>query len=149
MSHTQFVQEQIEQLDSFLRGELSATETYSQVLDKFANEPPQITSVLELNRSSHRHRATILQREIRELGGEPATNSGVWGAFAKTIEAGASLLGRKPAIAMLEEGEDHGLADYHKNREELAPRLRKLLDEKLIPEQQRSHEAARRLKKIA
>jgi len=150
MQHTstdEITKQQIKQLNSFLRGELSAAETYSHALEKLASEPDTVQSVLEKNRSSHRHRARVLETEIKNLGGEPAESSGVWGAFAMAMEGGASLLGVSPTVAVLEEGEDHGLADYKRGRSSLTPRFRTLVDEQLLPEQKKTHDATRDLKK--
>jgi hypothetical protein len=60
-------------------------ETYRQALEKV--ERPQLASQLQDCMQSHKQRVTLLSDHIRTLGGEPATSSGVWGAFAKAVEA--------------------------------------------------------------
>src|SRR5688572_32550565 len=37
----------------------------------------------------------LLAQHIRSLGGSPPRSSGAWGAFARTIESAAAILGRK------------------------------------------------------
>jgi uncharacterized protein (TIGR02284 family) len=136
----------VDQLNSFLRGEISAVETYDQALAKLADRP-ELARVLRDCRESHQRRIELLRQEIVRSGGEPATGSGVWGGFARLIQGGAKAFGDKAAIAALEEGEDHGRDDYHRDFDELSPALRALVESKLLPEQQRTHDALSNLKK--
>jgi hypothetical protein len=128
----------IESLNSFLRGEKSAIETYDQVIAKAENEG--VARELRDNRESHWRRAGLIESEIRKLGGEPSADAGAWGAFAKTVEGGAKLFGLSAAVSVLEEGEDHGLKDYRKDQSDLTPATRAFVNEKLLPEQQRTHD---------
>ncbi|RYD38095.1 MAG: DUF2383 domain-containing protein [Verrucomicrobiaceae bacterium] len=100
----------IEILNSLLRGELSAIETYSKAIHKF----PEAGAVqtLERIRTDHLHSVSILRDLIHRDGGHPSTDSGTWGAFAKTVESTASLLGPNSAIAALRQGEKHGIGEY-------------------------------------
>src|SRR5439155_20827476 len=97
-------------LNTFLRGELSAVETYRQALERLASSS-WATELLE-NKRSPEQRVEMLRNQIIRLGGKPADDSGPWGGFAKLVEGGAKLFGEKAAIAALEEGEDHGLKLY-------------------------------------
>jgi hypothetical protein len=134
----------IDQLNSFLRGELSAVETYDQALQKLSTEAA-IASPLQSSRTSHQRRVELLRSEIRKMGGEPAESSGAWGSFAKLVEGGAKLFGKKAAIAALEEGEDHGRDDYARDLADLSPTVRTFVQMQLVPEQQRTHDALSRL----
>jgi uncharacterized protein (TIGR02284 family) len=138
----------VRQLNSFLRGEISAVETYDQALEKLAKEP-DLAAPLRACRTSHQSRVDLLRTEIRRLGGQPAEGSGVWGGFAKLVEGGAKVFGKGPAIAALEEGEDHGRDDYSKDLDELTPMTRSFVQTKLLPEQHRSHDAIATLKNRA
>ena len=97
----------VEQLNSFLRGEIAAVETYRQAIDKVTDASVRLQ--LEHCRRSHQQRADLLKDRILRVGGAPADGSGVWGAFAKLVEGGAMVFGDKAAIDVLEQGEDHGL----------------------------------------
>jgi uncharacterized protein (TIGR02284 family) len=135
----------IDQLNSFLRGELSAVETYRIALDKLdANSPAR--SDLLTNLASHEDRVAELRTAIRAAGGTPDESSGVWGGFAKAVEGTASVLGDKAAIAALEQGEDHGLDDYKDDCDELAPAHRDLVVNRLRPAQQATHDRLSALK---
>jgi len=136
----------VKHLNSFLRGEISAVETYNQAIKKLGSEP-SISSKLEGARNSHQQRVEVLREEISRLGGEPAQGSGVWGAFARLTEGGAQVLGKQAAIAALEEGEDHGRDDYKRDIEDLSPEGRRLVQSKLLPEQLRTHDTLSQLKK--
>ena len=100
----------IDQLNSFLRGEISAVETYKIGRDKVSALGPQ--GEIDLCLRSHEEHVQSLTARISSLGGEPAQSSGLWGVFAKAVEGSAAVLGEAAAIAALEEGEDHGLRDY-------------------------------------
>ena len=135
----------IDQLNSFLRGEISAVETYDQAIENLEGEPALAES-LRACRASHDRRVYALRGEIRRLGGEPADGSGVWGAFAKAVEGGAQVFGKSAALAALEEGEDHGRDDYIGDLEKLTPATKSFVQSHLVPEQKRTHDALSRLK---
>lgn len=138
-------QKSVEQLNSFLRGEISAVETYRMALEalKTSAYVPKLTEC----KQSHEQRVAILTEEIRKLGGTPAESSGAWGTFAKLIEGGAAVLGEKTAIAALEEGEDHGNADYKADVQKLEGEARSVIEQKVVPLQLRSHASMSALKK--
>jgi uncharacterized protein (TIGR02284 family) len=99
-----------EKLNGILKGERSAVETYRQALEKTTDV--KIRPILESNHSCHQARVQTLSTMISQAGGKPAETSGAWGAFAKMMEGGAKVFGDAASIAVLEEGEDKGLADY-------------------------------------
>ena len=111
----------VKTLNSFLRGEISAIETYRQAIDKV--QQPPIRAQLQESLRSHESRVNVLNR-IEQLGGEPAVKSGPWGAFAKLVEGGASLLGDKAAVSALEEGEDRRREDYRRELDKLDAQTR-------------------------
>lgn len=141
---TKSLDNSVDQLNSFLRGELSAVETYSQAIGKLDKSPHR--AALGQCLRSHEERARLIANEVRRLGGEPAESSGVWGGFAKLVQGTAGVFGEKSAIAALEEGEDHGRDDYNRDRDELDPAVRTFVETTLIPEQQRTHDAMSTLK---
>ncbi len=136
----------VDQLNSFLRGEISAVQTYKIALDELDQASPAAAEV-EACMRSHQVRVDLLREQIRMLGGEPATGSGPWGVFAKAVELGAAILGDRAAIAALEEGEDHGLKDYRKDMDELDSETRDLVSRELLPLQEQSHRRMSDLKK--
>jgi uncharacterized protein DUF2383 len=97
-------------LNSLLRGEMAAIETYRQAIDKFAGEP--LVEQLRQLRLDHRDAADALWHHIQKHGGKPSEGSGPWGAFAKATEGTAKLLGNTAALKAMKEGEEHGLKDY-------------------------------------
>lgn len=127
----------IAQLNSFLRGELSAVETYQLAIDR--PELPVVRDELVACQKSHAARAELLRTRIRELGGTPLESSGAWGTIAKALEAGAAKLGDHLAIAVLEEGEDHRLHDYQADLSALDDASRHLVELEILPEQVRTH----------
>ena len=134
----------VDKLNEFLRGEISAVETYRQALEKIASGTTRVQ--LEQCRRSHEDRVSLLRQSIRNFGGEPAASSGAWGSFAKMTEGGAKVFGEKAAIAALEEGEDHGLKLYRNDLEKLDSAAQQLVLSNLLPAQERTHRALSDLK---
>lgn len=134
----------VDQLNTLLRGEISAVETYRQALQKVNDA--RARNELEQCHVSHQRRVDMLKTRIIELGGEPAQGSGPWGAFAKAAEGGAAMFGEKAAIDVLEEGEDHGLKDYQKHLSDLDGASRMLVERELLPAQQQTHRTVSALK---
>jgi uncharacterized protein (TIGR02284 family) len=135
----------IDQLNSFLRGEMSAVETYQMALGKL-DATSTARDELLVNLKSHQDRVMALQDAIVALGGTPAKSSGPWGAFAKIVEGTAKVLGDKAAVAALEEGEDHGLKDYKEDIDELDPECRHIVG-RMLPLQQQTHDRLSALKR--
>lgn len=136
----------IDQLNSFLRGEISAVETYQMALKKL-DQISTARDELLVNLKSHQDRVMWLQDAIVALGGKPAEGSGPWGAFAKAVEGAAKVMGDKIAVAALEEGEDHGLKDYKADIDNLDAQSRHLVMAKLLPQQQLTHDRLSALKR--
>jgi len=104
-------------LNSLLRGEMSAIDTYRQAIDKLGGNrlDPWLEELRSIQRD-HRDAADALWHHVELHGGKPSEGSGPWGAFAKAVEGTAqllgSLLGNKAALKALKEGEEHGLKEY-------------------------------------
>lgn len=135
----------VDQLNSFLRGEISAVETYRQALDKIKDQ--EMVRNLRECQQSHQQRVNLLSDRIKQLGGSPASGSGAWGSFTKLVTGGAAAFGDKAAIAALEEGEDHGIRDYKTDLSKLDPDSRKLVEQQILPAQQRTHQSLSNLKR--
>lgn len=131
------MKDKIDQLNSFLRGEISAVETYRMALEKIEATSPA-RAKLESCKASHQDRVEFLRGAIAARGGEPSATSGPWGVFAKAVEGSSKLFGDKAAIAALEEGEDHGLKEY-RELEDLDVEARQLVVTRLLPLQEQTH----------
>jgi hypothetical protein len=135
----------VDQLNSFLRGEMSAVETYQMALDKL-DATSTARDELLLNLKSHQDRVLALQDAIVAAGGTPAKGSGPWGAFAKAVEGTAKIMGDKATIAALEEGEDHGLKDYKSESTDADPQCRPIIG-RMLTMQQQTHDRLSSLKR--
>jgi hypothetical protein len=113
--------ESVRQLNSFLRGEISAAETYRMAIDKVAAGEQQSANVGMLReiQEEHGRAAQAIRDRIRELGGEPSDSSGAWGAWAKFTQGTANLFGDASALKSLKEGEEHGLKDYEEGLDDV------------------------------
>jgi DNA-binding ferritin-like protein len=131
----------IEQLNSFLRGEISAAETYRMAIDR-VGEKDRATGTANLGllrdiQEEHGRAAQALRDRIRELGGDAVDSSGAWGAWAKVTQATGNLFGDASSLKVLKEGEEHGLKDYTRGTDDVDMISAQLIDNQLIPAQQR------------
>lgn len=126
----------VDLLNSLLRGEISAVETYKQAIKKVDDEHTSDALALRAIAQEHGEHAHALRDEIRRVGGEPDDSSGAWGAWAKTVEATAKLFGDASALKALKEGEEHGLKDYEEALDDVTGPARELIVTRLIPAQQ-------------
>lgn len=134
----------IDQLNSFLRGELAAVATYELALNKI--DKLGLRATLISVRQSHQMRSELIRNMIRKLGGTPSGSSGAWGAFAKTVEGSATLLGESAVLAALEEGEDHGVKDYRQDVSKLSAATRRFVESEILPAQEQTHDIMRAVK---
>lgn len=134
----------VDALNGFLRGEISAVETYRQAIEKLGNSPT--LAQLEDCQRSHQQRVATLRDQVARLGGKPAEDSGAWGAFARLVEGGAKAFGERAAIAALEEGEDHGLKLYRDDLDKLDAMARVFVETDLLPAQEQTHRSMSTLK---
>jgi bacterioferritin (cytochrome b1) len=127
------------QLNSFLRGEISAAETYKMAIDKAAKSDDTAASMglLREIQEQHGRAAQAIRDRIRELGGEPSDSSGAWGAWAKFTQGTANLFGDAASLKALKEGEEHGLKDFEEGVDDVDATSMELIQNQLIPAQQR------------
>jgi bacterioferritin (cytochrome b1) len=129
------------QLNSFLRGEISAAETYKMAIDKVSHSEDAGAStnmsMLREIQEEHGRAAQAIRDRIRELGGSPSDSSGAWGAWAMTVQGTANLFGDASALKSLKEGEEHGLKDYQEGLDDIDMTSADLVSNQLIPAQQR------------
>ena len=131
--------EAIRQLNSFLRGEISAAETYRMAIDKAGDSEKNAANVglLREVQEEHGRAAQAIRDRIRELGGDPSDSSGAWGAWAKFTQGTANLFGDAASLKSLKEGEEHGLKDYEEGIDDIDATSAELVQNQLIPAQQR------------
>jgi len=130
-------------LNAMLRGELAAVETYEMVLQKA--KTPHVVEVLTACKKEHEARVQRLTELVTAAGGTPDKVSGMWGAIAKLVEAGAVVLGEGSAIGSLKEGEDHGLALYKSEIKFLDGAALEAVQNELLPGQEKTQEAITKL----
>lgn len=123
----------IDVCNSLLRGELSAIETYGQALEKFENDTER--SALRAIQNDHQNSAARLREHLIDMGAEPASDSGAWGTFAKAVEGTAKLLGESPALAALQQGEEHGVDEYEEalRNDDVMAEIKAVIRQQLLP----------------
>lgn len=135
----------IDVCNSLLRGEISAIETYTQAIDKFADDPEVV--LLKEIRREHIASANRLRDNVRDMGGTPSTDSGAWGAWAKMVEGAAKLLGDTMALKALQEGEEHGVNEYEAalENDEVMRECKDMIRTELLPRQLSHIDVLRRI----
>ena len=127
----------LETLNSLLRGEMSALETYRQAIEKLDDAKAPGSAELHSLRRDHRDAADALWHHIEGHGEKPSETSGAWGAFAKAVTGTAKLFGNTAALKALKEGEEHGVKDYEAalKDEHLPAECKNLIKGQLLPKQ--------------
>lgn len=127
-------------LNSLLRGEMSALETYRQAILKLEGDNAPGLQELHTLRADHRDAADALWHHVEGHGGKPSEDSGPWGTWAKLVEGAAKVFGHAAALKALKEGEEHGLKDYADALEDhdLPMDCVSLIRDRLLP-RQRQH----------
>jgi len=125
----------IDQLNSLLRGEISAAETYRMAIDKVSENDSANGGLLREIQAEHGRAAQGIRDRIRELGGQAADSSGAWGVWAKTVQETMNLFGDSSSLKSLKEGEEHGLKDYEAALPALDPSSAQLVTNQYIPAQ--------------
>ena len=133
------VEENTEKLNSLLRGEIAAVETYTQSLSKFEDDEAA-TAELRRMAAEHANSVALLRKHIEEHGGVPDADSGVWGTWAQLLTGAAKLLGKNTAVKALKEGEEHGIKEYEEALEDpdFPDDCKTLIRSELLPAQ-RAH----------
>lgn len=128
----------LETLNKLLKDELSATETYQQVLDEFLEnvEPAESKQLIPIYQA-HKDVASSLQALIITLGETPAEDSGM-GTWMKIVLGGAHVLGKNAVLKVLQAGEKSGAEDYEVALQDpkLSSDIRSLIEWKLRYAQQ-------------
>ena len=127
-------------LNGFLRGAISATETYRMAIEKVTakmDAAPSNLIVLRQIQEEHGRACQSIRHRIRELGGEAVDSSGAWGVWAKFTMGSAELFGDAAALKALKEGEEHGLKEYEGGLSDLDATSADMVQSQLVPMQSR------------
>ncbi len=127
------------QLDDLVRGELSAIKAYDAAMEDMKDGKEK--TALMMIRKDHDSATTILSKYAagKKSVLEDTESAGAWGVFAKTWTKGAALMGNRPALTALTQGEEHGISEYKEALEDknLPADLKKTIKAVLLPNQQR------------
>lgn len=131
-------------LDSILRGEIAAAETYHIALEHV--DQPELEQTLREIQEDHGEAIRFLYAQLADRGVEPSNRPGAWGTFARSIEGVASRVSDKTALSALREGEKIGLTDYEAALEESALPIEctQRIEQDLLPKQRKHVDALSR-----
>jgi bacterioferritin (cytochrome b1) len=131
--------EHTQQLNSVLRGEIAAAESYAMAIDKMIEEgrDPAHISLIRALRQDHVQAAQEMRRRIIEMRGTPDESSGAWGTWAKLAMGTAQMFGDSAVLHTLKDGEAHGLKDLQEAIKSLDPQSAMRIESQLVPAQHR------------
>jgi len=138
-------EESTAKLTEFLTAELSAVETYREAISRVSDSV--LREQLEELELSHRQRIQMIRRHLTDLGAQPVPDSSQpWADLSGIKDSGNSAFADLTAVRILEEGEDRTAREYSNALEALDDDLRKLVEDSLIPAQERTRESVLLLK---
>jgi hypothetical protein len=105
--HDHEVAASLDILNSLLRGQLAAVESYDQALIRF--EDPHLLADLQSIREDHIQAEILLREKVLELGGEPVDFSGPWTSCTAALSGETKATGPATALAALRQGEEHSV----------------------------------------
>jgi len=131
-----------------LRGEVSAVEAYSQVMEKIKADP-EAARLQEFLRD-HRSAVEYWRDQVEDTNVAASTDSGPWGTMVQAFVGSAKLFGNRAALTSLLEGEEHGLKEYQELLEspDLPPDDKAHIRDVLIPNQERHINSVKALIKM-
>ena len=121
-------------LNTLVKGELAAVETYRQALEKVSGKDA-VGPELRRIEAEHEEALSVLQEHMLDANAEVPAGSGLWGEWSKAVEGVAKVFGDKAAIKALKEGEEHGVRSYENalRNEELDAEIREIISSRLLP----------------
>jgi bacterioferritin (cytochrome b1) len=138
------VQHTIDSLNSYLRNELSAVDTYERAVENI--EQLGLSELLDESRQSHLGRVELLRKRILQMGGQPSERSGPWELLSEPSEDGAKV-DPKVHISALEEFEYHDLKRYRDELAKLDDHTRLLVREQVLPAQERTYRTIKSIRR--
>jgi bacterioferritin (cytochrome b1) len=126
-------------LNSVLRGEIAAAETYAMAIEKMIEEgrEPGHVALLRALRQDHVNAAHAVRHRVGEIGGIPDESSGACGAWAKLAMGTAQIFGDSAVLHMLKDGEAHGMKDLEEALKSLDTQSGEMIEKDLLPAQKR------------
>jgi bacterioferritin (cytochrome b1) len=132
-------QEAIGRLNSLLRDEIAAAETYRMVIDKLIHDgqdPSRVVAIRDVQRQ-HIRAEQIFRKRVAELGGVPDDSSGSWGAWSSVVVSTAQLFSDGAALRALRHGEEEVLHEMRSAIDGVDSETATLIEKVMIPAQNR------------
>ncbi len=132
-------------LNSLLRSEISAAESYTQIIPRIG--APSSTDLELLRKIAVEHGQAVerIRAEIERAGGTPAEASGGGPALTKTLSGPAHVFADAIALTALKEGEARSLELYREALPRMNGQTAALIRDSLIPAQLQHIDALEKL----
>lgn len=125
-------------LNSLIKGELAAVETYDTAIKKIEKTKEKVK--LETIRNNHQTAADKLSSYVAPAEKKEVKDAGMWGTIADTYTGGATLFGDKATVKALTQGEEHGMNEYKEALADnkLPKEIRQMIETQFIPTQKQN-----------
>lgn len=132
-------------INEIIRGEISATEAYEQVMEKVTDFPER----KRLKEFYSEHNKAVSFWRAQSQDEVPEKSSSVWGTVVEAFVGTSKILGEDVALKALKTGEEYGLSNYEKmlKSDELSAHHKLEIRNKFIPRQKRHIESLTALMK--
>ena len=132
-------------LNTLLRGEMGAVETYTRALGHFAD--PFVIADLQKIRDEHSRAVRELRDRVIRFGGHPSERAGEWGSATAAVATAAKAVGPAAVLASLRQGEEATVGEYTAalENDDIAPECHRTIRADLLTACQRHAEELDRL----
>lgn len=137
-----------EDLNEVLRGEISAVEAYTQVMEKIESAPESYR--LRQFKLDHENAVKFWKKQAKIMGKIPSNSSSIWGKVVESFVGISKIVGEEQALKALKKGEEHGLSLYEDllKSEQLTSFQKDEIKNSFIPRQKRHIESINAITKI-
>ena len=135
----------LERLTALCAGELSAAQTYQQVLTVPAVS--RHVGVLSRCYASHRSRAVALMERVAAFEGVVPRAPGVWAPMKAILSTPVPIASERVVIDFLDQAESEWLRNYQDEMHSLSPSDFEFLSNRVVPAQEATREAVGDLKR--
>ena len=122
-----------EAMNRLVRGEISAVEAYTSIIEKIESKP-ELERLHEIL-ATHQSHVNYFKKMAVKQDKVPDYESGAWGNVVSLFVGSAKLFGNTAALKALKEGEEHGLNEYQKllENEDVPNNVKVQVREKMMP----------------
>jgi len=144
--HKQLMESEVAHLTSLFSSEVALVEAYNEAIQHVKDI--DLIGPLEECRDSHAERVAQLRERLKSMAIYPKETGGFWSGFTKILEASASMLSDRAAMAVLHEEEEKITRQYLTAAQYLDPYSYRMVERILMPAQRETERSLNVLRKL-